>query len=176
MKKRSTVCTVLLGILIAIMVFAGVGWMTYAQGLAEFTIPGASQATPHPPSAAPQVTDSQFTVVCHATQSLPVNGFDAPPKVFTETLLGNLDFDNKTGWYQGQFAISESRKGSLTQEGSMVRVSRPALFERFGAMVTGEQFTIERTTGEFLQSLTLKDGRIFDLIKGYCGKLIKAPF
>ncbi len=91
-------------------------------------------------------------------------------------LLGGLDFDNKTGWYQGQFAISETRKGSLTQEGSVARVSRPALFERFGVMVTGEQFTLDRTTGEFLQSLTLNDNRKIDLIKGYCGKLTKAPF
>ncbi len=177
MKKPSTVCMVLLSLLIAIVVFAVAGWITYEQGRDEFSLPGASQTTPHaPPPAAQKIANGQLTVVCEATHSLPVNGFDSPPKVYTEMLLGGLDFDNKTGWYQGQFAISETRKGSLTQEGSVARVSRPALFERFGVMVTGEQFTLDRTTGEFLQSLTLNDNRKIDLIKGYCGKLTKAPF
>ena len=54
-------------------------------------------------------------------------------------------------------------------------MSRPALFERYGAMITGEQFTLRRSNGEFVQSLSLLDGRKFDLIKGYCGTLTKAP-
>ncbi len=178
MRKPSTVCAVLLGILVTIAVFALASWVTYEQGRSDFSLPGSAPATLHAPAAAQKnAADTQITFICgDATHSLPVNGFDAPPKVYKETLLGGLDFDSKTGWYLGQFALSETRKGALTQEGSKARVSRPALFERYGTMVTGEQFTLDRATGEFLQSLTLKDGRRFDLIKGYCGKLTKAPF
>jgi ATP-dependent exoDNAse (exonuclease V) beta subunit len=43
-------------------------------------------------------------------------------------------------------------------------------------MVTSEQFTLNRSTGEFTQSLTIKDGRKIEIIHGYCGKLTKAPF
>jgi len=178
MRKPSTVCAVLLGILVTIAIFAVASWITYEQGPSDFSLGGSPPATLHAPAAAKKnAADTQLTFICgDATHSLPVNGFDAPPKVYTETLLGGLDFDKKTGWYLGQFALSETRKGALTQEGSKVKVSRPALFERYGVMVTGEQFTLDRATGEFLQSITLNDGRQFDLIKGYCGKLTKAPF
>ena len=176
MKKPTTVFWAVLAAIAVTVVFAAASWMTYERGQIDLSLPGAPAAAARPTADAKKMTDRQFTMVCETTHTLPVNGFDAPPKVHTEMLVGGLDLDAKTGWYQGQFAISETRKGSLIQEGSKATVSRPALFERFGAMVTGEQFTLDRSTGEFLQSLTLKDGRKFDLIKGYCGKLTKAPF
>ena len=178
MRKPSTVCAVLLGILVTIAIFGAASWITYEQGGADSSLPGSAPASLRAPAAAKKnAADTQLTFICgDATHFMPVNGFDAPPKAYTETLLGGLDFDNKTGWYLGQFALSETRKGALTQEGTKVKVSRPALFERYGVMVTGEQFILDRATGEFVQSITLKDGRQFVLIKGYCGKLTKAPF
>ena len=58
----------------------------------------------------------------------------------------------------------------------MLHVRRPAMFQRFGVMVTGEEFTLNRATGEFRQSLNLQDGRTLELMSGYCGKFAKAPF
>jgi hypothetical protein len=50
------------------------------------------------------------------------------------------------------------------------------MFQRFGVMITGEEFVVDRKTGSFVQSLTLKDGRTVKLIKGTCAKVIKPPF
>jgi hypothetical protein len=91
-------------------------------------------------------------------------------------VIANIDFTNLSGWYQGQFAISESRKGSVTTEGSVLHVRRPALFPRFGVMISGEEFTIDRATGEFRQKISIQDGRTIELMSGYCGSYAKAPF
>ena len=167
---------VLLGVLTTVVTFAAASWITYEQGKVDFILPGSPPTAPHSSATAQSAADRQFTMICDVTYSMPVSSFDAAPKVYKDMLVGGVDYDDKTGWYLGQFALAETRKGSLTQAGSKITVSRPALFERFGAMVTGEQFTLDRANGEFLQSLTLKDGRKFDLIKGYCGRFIKAPF
>ena len=175
MKKPSTVCMVLLGALTVIAVFAVWSWIGYAQGQADISLPVSSAAAACSPATAQKASAKEFTMVCEVTLTLPVKGFDAPSVSYTELLLAGVDLDNKTGWYQGQFALSDTRKGTLTQQGGKITVSRPALFERYGAMITGEQFTLKRSSGEFVQTLSLQDGRKFDLIKGYCGKLTKAP-
>ena len=121
--------------------------------------------------------DKVFDLICDGTQSIPFDGFDAPAKVVHETFVAGINLKDKTGWYQGQIAISETRKGTLTiNESGEIIVGRPALFERYGAMITGEQFTLNRDTGEFIQSVTLSDKRRIVMIKAYCGKMIKAPF
>ena len=107
---------------------------------------------------------------------MPIAELEGPIKKHTEMIAAGLDYKNKAGWYQGEFSISESRKGKLVMQGTKAVVTRPAMFERFGVMITGEQFTLERSTGEFVQTLTIRDGRKVDLIRGYCGKLIRAPF
>jgi hypothetical protein len=58
----------------------------------------------------------------------------------------------------------------------LLHVRRPALFPRFGVMVAGEEFTVNRSTGEFRQWLNLQDGRTLELMSGYCGRFAKAPF
>jgi len=50
------------------------------------------------------------------------------------------------------------------------------MFERFGQMVTQEEFTIDLTDGAFVQTLTFKDGTRRHMIKGVCAKFTKAPF
>ena len=107
---------------------------------------------------------------------MPQGDLASPRKNYTQTVVANIDFSNLSGWYQGQFAISESRKGSVTTEGSVLHVRRPALVPRFGVMIGGEEFTIDRSTGEFRQKITLQDGRTLELMIGYCGKYAKAPF
>ncbi len=90
--------------------------------------------------------------------------------------MAQVDFDKASGWYQGRIAISESRAGNLTVVGSKLKVSRPAMFERFGVKITREEFTIDRHTGEFQQNLGLHDGRNITLIRGTCARVIKPAF
>jgi hypothetical protein len=90
--------------------------------------------------------------------------------------MAQIDFEKNSGWYQGKIAISESRAGTLNLMGTRMKIYRPAMFQRFGVMITGEEFVVDRKTGSFVQSLTLKDGRTVKLIKGTCAKVIKPPF
>jgi hypothetical protein len=90
--------------------------------------------------------------------------------------MAQIDFEQKSGWYQGRISISESRAGTLTLMGTRVKVYRPAMFQRFGVMISGEEFVVDRKTGRFEQSLSLSDGRTVKLIKGTCAQVIKPPF
>lgn len=90
--------------------------------------------------------------------------------------MAQVDFEKNSGWYQGKIAISESRAGTLSVVGSRLKVTRPAMFQRFGVMISGEEFVVDRKTGSFVQSLNLNDGRTVKLIKGTCAKVIKPPF
>jgi hypothetical protein len=91
-------------------------------------------------------------------------------------LVAGLDPEAAAGWYQGEYSITESRKGAFKMEGTKAFVSRPAMFERFGQMVTQEEFTIDLADGAFVQTLTFRDGTRRHMIKGVCAKFIKAPF
>ena len=125
----------------------------------------------------PQAANGKMlNLICDLKVSMPQGDLASPRRHYTQMVIANIDFSNLSGWYQGQFAISESRKGSVTTEGSVLHVRRPALFPRFGAMVAGEEFTIDRSNGEFRQNITLQDGKILELMTGYCGKYAKAPF
>jgi hypothetical protein len=90
--------------------------------------------------------------------------------------MAQVDFEKKSGWYQGKIAISESRAGTLTLMGTRLKIYRPAMFQRFGVMISGEEFVVDRKTGSFVQSLSLNDGRTVKLIKGTCAQVIKPPF
>ena len=87
-----------------------------------------------------------------------------------------IDFDKSSGWYQGRIAISEGRAGNLTVLANRLVVSRPAMFQKFGVMISREEFSVDRSTGAFVQSLTLNDGRTVALIKGTCAQVHKPPF
>ena len=90
--------------------------------------------------------------------------------------MAQIDFEKNSGWYQGKIAISESRSGTLSLMGTRLKIYRPAMFQRFGVMITGEEFVVDRKTVSFVHSLILKDGRTVKLIKGTCAKVIKPPF
>jgi len=90
--------------------------------------------------------------------------------------MAQVDFDKRSGWYQGRIAISESRGGTLSLVGNKLRVTRPAMFQMFGTMISQEQFTIDRSTGSFEQQLTISEGKVVTLIKGTCAQVIKPPF
>jgi hypothetical protein len=90
--------------------------------------------------------------------------------------MAQVDFGKTSGWYQGSIAITENRAGNLSVQGHKLVVSRPAMFQKFGVMITREEFVIDRSTGAFSQSLTLNDGRNVVLIKGTCAQVHKPPF
>ena len=117
-----------------------------------------------------------LNLICELKINMPQSDLSSPRQSHTQMVIANIDFTDLSGWYQGQFAISESRKGSVTMEGSVLHVRRPALFPRFGVMISGEEFTIDRATGAFLQNVSIQDGRTIELMSGFCGKYTKAPF
>ena len=121
-------------------------------------------------------TDKTLNLICDLKVSMPRNDLDSQREVYSQMVIAGIDFASRSGWYQGQFAISETRKGTVTTEGTTLNVRRPAMFPRFGVMVAGEAFSLNRETGEFRQSLTLQDGRTLELMWGYCGRFAKAPF
>jgi hypothetical protein len=118
--------------------------------------------------------ESKF--ICEVTISMPQRPLEAEPKVYNDMLVAGVDFDQKTGWYQGDFAISEGHKGSLKVNGTKISVSRPAMFERFGVMIIQEEFTIDRSDGSFVQTLTFRGDKTRHILKGFCGGLTTAPF
>jgi hypothetical protein len=89
--------------------------------------------------------------------------------------IAKIDFDKRSGWYQGKITISENRAGHLEFDEKNLTVSRPAMIRRFNRLIRNEQFVINRRSGEFLQSLTMEDGKVVNLIRGTCAKVIKAP-
>jgi hypothetical protein len=90
--------------------------------------------------------------------------------------IAKIDFENKSGWYQGNIAISEGRAGSLEKVGPLLKITRPAMFQRFGVSVTGEEFIIDRSTGKFKQYLSVSGQEKINLIVGQCARMIRPPF
>ena len=90
--------------------------------------------------------------------------------------MAQIDFDKKSGWYQGRLSISEGRAGNLTVSGSRLIVSRPAMFQRFGVTISKEEFVVDRSSGAFTQTISTQDGRNINLIRGTCAKVDKPPF
>lgn len=90
--------------------------------------------------------------------------------------MAQIDFGKSSGWYQGRIAISESRAGNLSVQGNRLVVSRPAMFQKFGVMISREEFVVDRSTGAFTQTLSTQDGRNIVLIKGTCAQVHKPPF
>ena len=115
-------------------------------------------------------------LICAVKILMPSAELDSPKNVAVRTLVAGVDSGTKSGWYQGEFAIAENRKGTLTEEGAIFRVKRPAMFRRFGEVILGEEFTVDRTDGSFHQYLEFEGGRKVEFINGFCGKYIKAPF
>ena len=142
-------------------------------------------AEPGGPSADSQMTTSLtpgankgvMDLICEL--ELDLNGqlklgiTDKEPSRIT---MAQIDFEKNSGWYQGKIAISESRSGTLQVMGTRLKVTRPAMFQRFGVMISGEEFVIDRKTGRFVQTLNLSDGQTINLITGTCAQVTKPPF
>jgi hypothetical protein len=118
----------------------------------------------------------KLEVVCDVEVSKPTDNLSQPFDVSHLTMPAQFDFDENTGWYTGEYAISMNRKGTLHVQDDVLKVSRPALFKRHGLVITGEHFTLNRRNGEFKQWLDLDGDKRLDLITGRCKRTTKAPF
>lgn len=161
-----------IGIAIGILVMGGVWGLVHVMGSSnpaptelagETSMPGGSKG----------VMDLICELELDLDGQLTLGIKENEPSRIT---MAQVDFEKKSGWYQGKIAISESRAGSLTLMGTRLKIYRPAMFQRFGVMISGEEFVIDRKTGSFVQSLSLQDGRTVKLIKGTCAQVIKPPF
>ena len=165
-----------IGIVIGILAMAGIYGISVLFSSGDK--PEAARA-PMPSTAAARPGDNSKVIdmICElhldldGQMALGIQG-NEPSRI----TLAQIDMTKSAGWYQGRISISESRAGNLTMQGNKFVVSRPAMFQRFGTTISQEQFTVDRTTGEFVQSLTVQDGRVVKLIKGTCAKVIKPPF
>lgn len=117
-----------------------------------------------------------FDFICEVTVLQPIADIAGPRKSSTQYIVGGVDLVRGAGWYAGQYAMSETRKGAIAAKGTLIEVKRPALFQRFGGTVASEEYTIDRASGEFRQSLLFQDGQKVSLIKGQCGRFIRPPF
>jgi len=173
MKKQSPLPAILLTALVTVLVLAAAGW-----GALEFGWLHLGTATPGSRDGEldPAVRKKGGNFVCEVTVSTPQGSLNSDPKVYTDVMVVGLEPEAKSGWYQGEYTISESRKGALRMEGTKAFVSRPAMFERFGQMITQEEFTLDLADGAFVQTLTFKDGTRRHMLKGICAKFAKAPF
>ena len=50
-----------------------------------------------------------LNLICDLKVSMPVKDLDSPRQAFTQMVIAGIDFSNLSGWYQGQFTISETR-------------------------------------------------------------------
>ena len=117
-----------------------------------------------------------LTVICQVEVSRPTNGLGQPFDVESMPMPAEFDLDEKNGWYPGEFTISENRKGSLTIQGPILEISRPALFKKYGFAVLGDHATLDRTNGSFKQWIDLEGGKRLDLMTGTCRRTSNAPF
>lgn len=162
-----------IGIAIGVLAMAGI----YGISLLFSSEGRPNDAAPAARAALPAQSTGIVDMICElhldldGQTALGIQG-NEPSRI----TLAQIDLDQKSGWYQGRIAISESRGGTLSLQGNRFIITRPAMFQRFGATITQEAFWIDRTTGEFEQSLSLQDGRTVKLIRGTCARVIKPPF
>ena len=174
MNKHWTV--ILSTILLTTSLLGGLVWLANAQGWIHVATPAAVNRDQELDSTTPRLGKTPTNFICEVTVSTPQAELRSEPKVHSEVLIAGLDLEGKSGWYQGEYSISESRKGALKMQGAKAFVSRPAMFERFGKMITQEEFSLDLENGSFVQTLTFNDGTKRHMIKGICAIYMKAPF
>jgi hypothetical protein len=153
--------------LLALVVLAGIVISAAMTGQISLDIHGKKT---------PFQSKGKLDVICDLEVSKPSDNLSQPFDTVRLTMPAQFDFDENTGWYTGEYAISMNRKGTLHVQDDLLKVSRPALFKRFGLIITGEHFTLNRRNGQFEQWLDLEGDKHLDLITGRCKRATNAPF
>jgi hypothetical protein len=175
MQKSSRLPAIVATAVFTLLVAAGLVWVAVEAGWLSFG-PTVQAGRDGELDSTNLLGKKNSNFVCEVTVSTPQGALNSEPKVYSDVMVAGLEPESKSGWYQGEYTISESRKGALRMEGTKAFVSRPAMFERFGQMVTQEEFTLDLHDGAFVQTLTFKDGTRRHMLKGICAKFTKAPF
>ncbi len=153
--------------LLILIVLAGIVMIAQMTGLLSLDMNGKKTA---------YQSKGKLDVVCDLEVSRPNDNLSQPLETARLTMPAQFDFEENTGWYTGEYAISTNRKGTLQVQDDLLKVSRPALFKRYGLMITGEHFTLNRKNGEFKQWLDLEGDKHLYLITGRCKRTTNAPF
>jgi hypothetical protein len=153
--------------LLALVVLAGIIIAAQITGLISLDI--NDKKTPFQ-------SKGKLDVICDLEVSKPSDNLSQPFDIVRLTMPAQFDFDENTGWYTGEYAISMNRKGTLHVQDDLLKVSRPAMFKRFGLIITGEHFTLNRRNGQFKQWLDLEGDKHLYLITGRCKRATNAPF
>ena len=153
--------------LLVLIVLAGLAVIAEMTGMLGLDMNGKKTA---------YQSKGKLEVVCDVEVSKPNDTLSQPFDTTRLTIPAQFDFDENTGWYIGEYAMSMNRKGTLQVQDDLLTVSRPALFKRHGLTITGEHFTLNRRNGEFKQWLDLGDNKRLDLITGRCKRTTNAPF
>lgn len=151
-----------------IIPFALGGFITAAALVVLAQLTGLINLAKKSEQSSPFRNTGTLELVCDLEIKRPVDGLAQPPEVTHKIMPAGVDFENNTGWYTGEYAISTNRKGMLSINGSVLEVSRPAMFSRYNVTIISEHFTLDRKNGEFQQWLEIKGGKKLDLISGSC--------
>jgi hypothetical protein len=157
----------MLTILLILIALAGLIALAQMSGLISLGASGPKPAYQN---------KGRLDVVCDLEVSKPTDNLSQPFDKVRMTMPAQFDFEENTGWYTGEYAISMNRKGTLQVQDDLLKVSRPAMFKRYGLVITGEHFTLNRRNGEFKQWLDLGGNKRLDLITGHCKRTTNAPF
>ena len=169
--QGSALPAVLVTVLVLLVVLGAAVGIGMSAGWLHLGGAGADAA---PKTSAKTNGETQF--ICEGLISMPQSTLQSEPKVYTDMIIVGIDYAAKTGWYRGDFALSEGHKGSLKVNGTVATVMRPAMFERFGEMIIQEEFTLDSKDGKFVETLTFKGNKTRHMLKGTCAQINKAPF
>lgn len=158
-------------ILLAIVLTAAAATVAVLTGLVTFNVGvgGGSEAQRF-------VNKGALEVVCEVEVNRPGETLDQPFDTSKLTLPAVFNFEENTGAYPGEYAISMNRKGTLHIKGELLEIYRPSMFKRHGVVIIGERVTLNRQTGAFRQALELNGGKRLDLVRGTCKRTDNAPF
>jgi hypothetical protein len=159
--KAKLVLLSLLGIVCVIVIAYAMGMITLGFG--------------HRESHAYQ-TRGTLEAVCDVVVQRPVDGLDQPFETSKLPLPVVIDFDEMTGAYAGEYAISMNRKGTLHAKGDKLEIVRQAMFKRHNITIQGEAAELDRKTGEFRQWLELGNDKRLYLMAGKCRRKDNTPF
>ena len=154
-------------ILLILIFLAGLLALAQMNGLTNFSDHGKKQAYQN---------KGRLELVCDLEISKPTDNLSQPFDKVRMTMPTQFDFEENTGWYTGEYTISMNRKGTLQVQDDLLKVYRPAMFRRYGLVITGEHFTLNRSNGEFTQWLDLEGSKRLYLITGHCKRTTNAPF
>lgn len=159
--KGKLVLLSLLGVLVVVLIAYAMGMITLGLGRSE---------------SHRYQTRGTLEAVCDVVVQRPVDGLDQPFETSKLPLPVVIDFDEMTGAYAGEYAISMNRKGTLHADGDKLEIVRQAMFKRYGITIQGERAELDRKTGEFRQWLELGNDKRLNLMTGKCRRKDNAPF